>query len=203
MSPMTRTLWGLVWVSMPTLYLLVLHGDLRRDSAIRDGGVTLLWLLAMALNLVSYVSSRNRRRPPLVTIWFLGISTACTACLAASLFGVRSHSMPGEAVAWTMSALAFALLVAPLLASLGGESALVSLIPRPSLWIVGASAANLFVAIVLDLVVLGIGVAFELAVAQAFVLSAIEQQRGLAETGAGAADAGSPHDGHDAPEMAR
>jgi hypothetical protein len=102
-----------------------------------------------------------------------------------------------------MSALAFGLLVAPLLASLGGDSPLVSLIPRSSLWVVGASAVNLLVAIVLDLVVLGIGVAFELAVAQAFVLTAIEQQRGLAATGAGAADAGSPHDGHDAPEMAR
>lgn len=196
--PVTRTLAGIAWVIMSALYVLAWHGDVQRGAGFRDGSVTTLWLLAVALNVWLYVTTRHRGMPPLVILWFLAMVVLCAGCLAMTIRGLRSPSLLADLATLATCLLASVALIAPKLVDRRGASSLVTLIPRPSGRVVGVFAVNLVLAAWLDLVALGAGVLLEGAVALAFIATALEQQ-GL-RFGVGGLGAGGERDAH---EMAR
>ncbi len=176
MTPVTRTLSALAWVSMSVLYVLAWHGDVQRGTGIRDGSVTTLWVLAIALNLWLYVTTRQRRMPPLIILWFFSMVVVCTGCLAMTMLEVRSPSLLAELATLTTCLFASAVLMTPTFVARRAASPLVTLIPAPSRRVVGAFAVNLFLAAWVDLAVLGAGVLLEGAAALAFIVTALEQQ---------------------------
>jgi hypothetical protein len=62
MTPVTRTLSALAWVSMSVLYVLAWHGDVQRGTDSRRQRRP--WVLAIALNLWCVTTERGCAHHP-------------------------------------------------------------------------------------------------------------------------------------------
>lgn len=171
---MPRTLSALTWSAILILCVLAWHGYLVRDAPLRDGSVTFLWGVALALNVGLYLTSRNHGRMPLVTIWFLGMVVISAACFSAAL--LRSRSLVAAVIELGACVLVPVVLLAPAYVARRDAATLLARVPQPSRLTMQASTVSLVSATVVDLAVLGVGVLLECMVALMAVLAALEQR---------------------------